>query len=266
MQELPEITSIKNPRIKHLLELQTKSRVRRKEGLFVIEGLLEVERAATAGYIFKDVYFNNKLIDAATAGKYCKSGNQPVILSPEVYEKVTYRQSTGGIITIAHAQSHTLEDFNLSANPLLLITEAVEKPGNIGALVRTADAAGADGLIICDPKTDIYNPNIIRASTGGIFTVPLAVAETDTVIQWVRSKKIRIYCTALGASSRYDKVDYTKPSAIVMGTEATGLSEKWLSASDQNIIIPMQGNLDSLNVSVSAAVVIFEAARQRDFK
>jgi TrmH family RNA methyltransferase len=266
LPELLEITSSKNPRIKHLLELQTKSKVRRKEGLFVIEGLPEIERAAAAGYDFKHVYFNKRLTDAGTANKYCHSGNQPVSVSPEVYEKITYRQSSGGLIAIAHSKSHTLEELHLSPNPLLLIIEAVEKPGNIGALLRTADAAGANGLIICDPRTDIYNPNIIRASTGGIFTVPVAVAESGTVIQWAKSKRIRIFCTALSASSRYDKVDYTKPSAIVMGTEATGLSEKWLSVSDQNIIIPMQGALDSLNVSVSAAIVIFEACRQRDFQ
>lgn len=266
MPEPLEITSGKNPKIKHLLELQTKSKVRRKEGLFVIEGLPEIERAAAAGYDFKHVFFNKRLIDAGTANKYCHKGNQPVILSPEVYEKVTYRQSSGGLIVIAQAKSHTLEELHLSRNPLLLIIEAVEKPGNIGALLRTADAAGADGLIICDPRTDLYNPNIIRASTGGIFTVPIAVAESDTVIQWAKSNTIRIYCTALTASSRYDKVDFSQSSAIVMGTEATGLSEKWLSASNNNIIIPMQGTIDSLNVSVSAAVVLFEAARQRGFK
>lgn len=245
--------------------MQTKSKIRRKEGLFVIEGLLEVERAAAAGYNFKEVYFNKELIDAGTAGKYCKKGSLPIVVSPEVYEKVAYRESSGGIIVLSHARNHALENLQLSANPLLLITEAVEKPGNIGALLRTADAAGADALVVCDPRTDIYNPNIIRASTGGIFTVPIAIGESDAVIQWAKSNKIRIYGAALNASIRYDKIDYTKPSAIIMGTEATGLSKKWLSATDQNIIIPMQGNLDSLNVSVSAAVIIFEAARQRDF-
>ena len=266
MQEPLEIISTKNPRVKQLLELQTKSRNRRREGLFVIEGLLEVERAAKAGYSFKHVYFNKKLVDETTAATYCLPGEQPVSLSPAVYEKVAYRQSTGGIIAVAYAQQHSLENLTLSSNPLLLVAEAVEKPGNLGALIRTADAANIDGLIICDPLTDIYNPNVIRASTGGVFNVPIAIADTDLVIQWLRSQQINIYCTALTASVRYDKIDYRKPSVIVMGTEATGLSERWLRASTQNIIIPMLGQLDSLNVSVSAAIVVFEAARQRDFK
>lgn len=267
MPDIPEITSTKNPRIKHLLELQTKSKTRRKENLFVIEGLLEISRADNAGYRFKSVYFNRSLINANDLKNYIKHQEvQPVALSDEVYHKVAYRQSTGGIIAVAETKSHTLEQMKVSSNPLLLITESVEKPGNIGALLRTADAAGVDGFIICDPLTDLYNPNVIRSSIGAVFTVNVAVADTDSVINWLQSNKISIYGTALTASKRYDKINYSHPSAIIMGTEATGLSDKWLNVSDQNIIIPMLGEMDSLNVSVSAAVVIFEAARQRDFK
>lgn len=264
MSEILEITSTKNTRIKRLLDLQSRSRSRRKEGLFVIEGILELERALKAGYKIEEVYFNRNMISDEQAEAY-RAAKGTTVISNEVYSKIAYRQGSGGVIAIAKAKRHGLQDLTLSKNPLLLITEAVEKPGNIGALLRTADAAGADALIVCDPLTDIYNPNVIRSSIGGIFTVPVATGSSEAVIKYLKDNKINIYCTALTASKRYDTVDYSKGSAIVMGTEATGLSKSWLENSDQNVIIPMQGEMDSLNVSVSAAVVVFEAARQRDF-
>ena len=267
MSDQPDITSIKNPRIKHLLELQTKSRSRRKEGLFIIEGLLEIERAARAGYSFEEVFYNGRLISSQEIKKYnLPYKGKAMNLTAEVYEKVAYRKTSGGIIAVVRSREHPLENVKLSSNPLLLVIESIEKPGNIGALLRTADAAGIDGLIICDPLTDLYNPNVIRSSIGAVFTVPIAIAESGEVINWLKENSIRIYGTALSASKRYDLSDFSKPSAIVMGTEATGLSDQWLKAADQNIIIPMLGEMDSLNVSVSAAVVIFEATRQRGFK
>jgi TrmH family RNA methyltransferase len=148
---------------------------------------------------------------------------------------------------------------------LILILEGVEKPGNLGAILRTADAAGIDAVIICDPQTDFYNPNVIRSSIGCVFTKQLASATSAETIEWLRQKKVNIYCTYLQASKPYHTIDYTKPSAIVMGTESTGLSEIWVENSNANIIIPMQGKIDSMNVSTAAAVVVFEAKRQRGF-
>jgi TrmH family RNA methyltransferase len=149
---------------------------------------------------------------------------------------------------------------------LVLILEGVEKPGNLGAVLRTADAAAVDAVIICDPQTDFYNPNVIRSSVGCIFTNQLAAASSEETIEWLRKNNIAIFCTYLKASKSYHLTDFTQPSAIVMGTEATGLSDVWVKNSTANIIIPMLGKIDSMNVSNAAAVVVYEAMRQREFK
>jgi len=163
-------------------------------------------------------------------------------------------------------KAHSLEQIKLSKNPLVLILESVEKPGNLGALLRTADAAGVDAVIICDPQTDFYNPNVIRSSVGCVFTTPIASATSEDTIAWLKHNAITVYCTYLKAAKPYHETDYTGPCAIVMGTEATGLSDLWIKSSTNNIIIPMQGKIDSMNVSTAAAVVVFEAKRQRAFR
>ncbi|MDP4207104.1 MAG: RNA methyltransferase, partial [Bacteroidota bacterium] len=187
-------------------------------------------------------------------------------VSRDVYEKIAYRENSGGIVALARPRQHQLEDIPLSNVPLLLVLESVEKPGNLGALLRTADAAGLDGVIVCDPQTDLYNPNVVRSSIGCLFSVPVAICNSSEAIEWMRTKGITIYCTYLQAAVPYHTVDFKRPSAIVMGTEADGITPLWVKAADQNIIIPMRGDADSMNVSTSAAVVVFEACRQRDFK
>ena len=182
-----------------------------------------------------------------------------------VFEKIAYRESTGGIIALVEQRHHTLDRIQLSKNPLILIVEAVEKPGNLGALLRTADAAGVDAVVICDPQTDFYNPNVIRSSVGCVFTKQLATASSLETITWLKANSVKIYCTYLSAARYYHEIDFTSSSAIVMGTEATGLSDLWIENADANIIIPMLGKIDSMNVSTAAAVVIFEAKRQRGF-
>ena len=167
------------------------------------------------------------------------------------------------MIAVAEQKIHRLENIKLSTNPLLLILEAVEKPGNLGAVLRTADAAAVDAVIICDPQTDFYNPNVIRSSVGCVFTNQLAAVSSEEAIAWLKKNQIQIFCTSLQASKPYHLVDYTKPCAIVMGTESTGLSEIWTKNSNTNIIIPMRGKIDSMNVSNATAVVVFEALRQR---
>ena len=267
MPDILKITSTKNPRVKHLLDLQNKSKVRRREEQFIIEGQLELKRAVERNYTVEEIYINENIISINESQRLLPEyHNSYTILSSEVYEKVAYRKTTGGLIAVAKPKKHHLSELNLSSNPLLLVVEAVEKPGNIGALLRTVDAAGIDGIVICDPLTDLYNPNVIRSSIGGIFTTSVAVSNSNEVVEWLKSKNIQILSTALTASARYDQIDYIKPSAVVFGAESTGLSDLWLNESDENIIIPMNGIMDSLNVSVSAAIVIFEAARQRDFK
>ncbi len=187
-------------------------------------------------------------------------------ITRDVYQRVSHRKTTEGIVAIAIVKNLFIKDLNLSENPLILIAEAPEKPGNLGALLRTADAAHVDAVIIANPKTDLYNPNIIRSSVGCIFTNQITTGSTDEIILFLKEKNINIFSAALSASVAYTDVNYTEPCAIVVGTEATGLSNEWLQNASQNIIIPMQGEIDSLNVSVSAAIIIFEAKRQRGLK
>jgi RNA methyltransferase, TrmH family len=186
-------------------------------------------------------------------------------VTKDVFDKIAVRENSGGIIAVAEMKPHRLDQIKLSKNPLVLVLESVEKPGNLGAILRTADAAGVDAVIICDPQTDFYNPNVVRSSLGCVFTKQIAAATSEETIQWLNQNNITIYCTYLKASKAYHETDYTKPSALVMGTEATGLSDVWIKNSNANIIIPMGGKIDSMNVSTATAVVIFEAKRQRGF-
>jgi RNA methyltransferase, TrmH family len=261
----PLITSPQNAKVKNLLALE-KARERKNQNVFTIEGLKELSLAVTAGYSFKSIFFCPEIISFEKVLDMVKNESLLIPVDQSVFEKIAYRESTGGIIAIAEQRQHNLTDIRLSANPLLLIVEAVEKPGNLGALLRTADAAGIDAVIICDPQTDFYNPNVIRSSLGCVFTNQIASSTTLETIAWLKSNSIKIYCTYLKASEPYYVTDLKTPCAIVMGTEATGLSEEWVSSSDKNIIIPMQGEIDSMNVSTAAAVVIFEAKRQREFR
>lgn len=259
------ITSTQNPKIKSLLSLE-KPRERKKQCLFTIEGKREIELAIQAGYKVGNLFY---CVDIITEYEIAALGLNERLLVPvtnEVFEKIAVRESTGGLLAVAEQKTHRLEDIRLKSNPLLLIVEAVEKPGNLGAILRTADAAAVDAVIICDPQTDFYNPNVIRSSVGCVFTNQLAACSSDEAIDWLKKNNISIYCTYLKAAQPYHLVDYTKPSAIVMGTEATGLSPVWVNNSNGNIIIPMGGKIDSLNVSNAAAIVTFEARRQRNFR
>ncbi len=258
------ITSTQNPKIKSLLALE-KPRERRKQQLFVVEGSKEVRMAMEAGYRIGNIFFCEEILDKNESGDLLKQDKLLIPVSKEVFDKIAIRESTGGILAVAEQKMHRLQDIKLSANPLLLILEAVEKPGNLGAILRTADAAGVDAVIICDPQTDFYNPNVIRSSVGCVFTKQIASATSEETISWLKQNNVNIYCTYLKTSKPYHETDFTKPSAIVMGTEATGLSDNWVQNSTANIIIPMQGKIDSMNVSNAAAVVVFEARKQRGF-
>ncbi len=262
------LTSRQNDKVKQLVQLQ-KHNERIKQDRFIIEGIREIEKAIDSGYQFGAVFFVPKLIETDKIATLFGTSLPAKIyqINEDVYSKIAYRENSGGIIALTKPKIHELNTLasNLSANPLILVIEGVEKPGNIGAIYRTADAAGLDGIIICDSKTDLYNPNIIRASLGCVFTVPTAISNSHNAVQWLTEHKIIIYCTSLDKAVQYHTIDYTKPSAIVMGTEATGVSNIWLEVSDSNIIIPMRGKTDSMNVSTSAAIIIFEACRQRNF-
>lgn len=259
------ITSTQNPKVKNLLALE-KPRERRKQCLFVIEGRKEVGLALDAGYKIGSLFFCEELISINEVSTLASNEQLLIPVARDVFEKIAVREGSGGILAVAEQKVHRLDEFQTGPSPLILVLESVEKPGNLGAILRTADAAGVDGVIICDPQTDFYNPNVIRSSVGCVFTQQIASATSDETIAWLKHRNVAIYCTYLKASKPYYSVDYKSPAAIVMGTESTGLSDRWVENSDANIIIPMQGKIDSMNVSTAAAVVIFEARRQRGFR
>lgn len=267
MTTAKHISSVHNALVKKVLLLQEKSRERKKFGLFILEGVRELQLAFANGYEAETILFQSEIISEKdiTALLVAFDVNPELIgLSKEVYHKLAYRETTEGVLAILKCKSHELQNLTFkNKNPLVLIAEAPEKPGNIGALLRTADAAHLDAVLIANPKSDVYNPNIIRSSVGCVFTNAIAVGSTQEIISFLKEKNIDIYCAALSAAEVYTNVNFTKPSAIVVGTEAEGLTEDWLNHSTKNIIIPMQGKIDSMNVSVSAAIIIFEAKRQR---
>ena len=265
--ETRQIKSLHNPLVKKVLLLREKSRERKKQGCFVLEGKKELEMALKGGYILEQLFFYGDVVPREAVLALISTTEprpMPISVSREVYRKLAYRESTEGVIALARCKSHALGDLDLpSTNPLILVAQSPEKPGNIGALLRTADGAGLGAVIIADPKTDLYNPNIVRSSLGALFTNQIAMGGSGEVIHFLKSRGIPIYGAALGASVPYDQIDFTGPSAIVVGTESTGLTQDWLAHTERDILIPMEGEIDSLNLSVSAAILIFEAKRQR---
>ncbi|WP_124980443.1 TrmH family RNA methyltransferase [Nonlabens xiamenensis] len=271
---MKHISSPHNAIIRHGEQLQRKSKARKKESMFMIEGQREIKLAAAGGWelihvlVCGDILLGNSDFEAQTVRQQLNLKNQVEIISvsPEVYEKLAYRSGTEGCIAFAKAQPHDLNQLQLSDNPLILIAESPEKPGNLGALLRTADAANVDALILAQPTVDLYNPNVIRSSVGCVFTVDIGVASTEDVIAFLAQQQIDLYAATLQTSTRYDLMDYQGATAIAVGTEATGLSTSMRAAARENILIPMSGSIDSMNVSVSAAIMLFEAKRQRDFQ
>ena len=271
------ITSAQNPKIKNLLLLQEKSKARREQGLFVVEGRRELEHCIEAGFRVRTVFvcpevagadFSTSLETTVSCHSEEAEGrreNLHIVEIPEaLYRKVAYREGTEGVLAEVEVRERRLEDLALSEHPLVMVLESVEKPGNLGAVLRSADAARADAVIVCDPLTDLWNPNLIRASIGAVFTVPTVCASSAETIDWLKSRGIRILTAQLQDSSWYYDTDMTGGTALVMGTESTGLTDVWRRAADAHIRIPMLGRLDSLNVSVSAAILLFEAVRQRN--
>lgn len=253
-----DITSTANPKIKWLYSLHTNS-TRRREGVFVVEGAKEIASALEAGYepqslfICPDIYGHE--VPKITEEMYT--------ISKECFAKVAYRIGSDGLIAVFKAKSKTLEELNFGENPFFLIVESVEKPGNLGAIIRTADGAHVDAVIVCDERTDVYNPNVIRSSVGTVFTKQVVAASNADVYDFLQKHEITPYGALLSEESKtYTDVDLSISSAVVLGTEHEGLSEFWQQRA-QPIIIPMLGSNDSLNVSNAAAVLAYEAVRQR---
>jgi TrmH family RNA methyltransferase len=263
---LKQITSAQNPYIKSLIQLQEKAKALKQSGIFLIEGMREIELAIKGDYELETLLFVPEVINNLQIFKSPNLQIELIEISKEVYKKLAYRDTTEGIIAVAKTKSLQLSELKLPKNPLTVVMEAIEKPGNIGAMLRTCDAANVDAVIIANPKTDLYNPNIVRSSVGCLFTNQIAMATTEETIDFLIQNKINFYSATLQNSTSYHAQDFTQPTALVVGTEATGLSELWREKATQNIIIPMQGEIDSMNVSVAAAILIFEAKRQRGFK
>jgi len=257
-----QIESAQNPKIKNLLKLQEKSRERKKQGLFVVEGIQENRLALSSGYEPQEFFVCRDIFNSALDLSEFKKVNAP----PPLFEKIAYRGTTGGIIGIYKTKSFDLKEIKLPENALIVILEAVEKPGNLGAVLRTCDGANVDLLIVCDPLADFYNPNVIRSSVGTVFTNRVISEEKEKVVEWLRHNKVQIVSTFLHEETKdLYETNLSKSSAIVLGTEATGLSDFWVKNSDILIKIPMNGKADSLNVSNAAAICIYEAFRQKNY-
>ena len=248
------LTSGQNPKIKDLLQLETKSRERKARGLFVVEGRREFARAVAAGWQTETLFVREGEPEADHAD---------FVVSAALYEKIACRGGTEGIVAVMRMKERALSEIPLSAAPLVLVLESVEKPGNLGAVLRTADAAGVDAVLVCDPLTDLFNPNLIRASLGALFSVPTVACTSQEAYAWLSANGITVLTAQLQDSSLYYDTDMVRPTAIVFGTEDKGLSAFWRERADAHIRIPMAGAMDSLNVSVSAAILAFEAVRQR---
>ena len=273
--DIEQITSLQNPKIKDIVALRAHSELRRERGVFIVEGQRELSRCIEGGYRLSSVFFCESIItEDEMSGMFSnislftfKEDFKMFRVSDKVYEKIAYRDTTEGLLAIVESGSpKVLDELVLSDNPLVVVLESVEKPGNLGAVLRTTDACRADAVIVCDPLTDIFNPNLIRASLGGVFVQNVVACTSEEAIKWLKEKQFRIFTAQLQDSVDYYDSDMTGATALVFGTEADGLSDIWREASDCKIKIPMLGHIDSLNVSVSAAILCYEALRQRQKK
>ncbi|MBS1368559.1 MAG: RNA methyltransferase [Lentisphaeria bacterium] len=267
--EFVKIMSAQNEAVKHVIKLRDR-RPREKEQLTVLEGYRELTRAREYGMELVECYFSPShflgenefpLLEALAS-----EGVRVAEVAPHLLDRMAYRERPEGLIAIAKMKRHTLSVLPAVENGLYLVAEAVEKPGNLGSILRSADAAGVDGLIICNKCTDLYNPNVIRASTGALFTVPLAEAENDEAYAWLKEHGIKTLAATPHTENIYTDVDMTQAVAIVVGTEQTGLTELWMEHSDLPVRIPMLGKIDSLNVATATTILLYEAARQRGWK
>jgi TrmH family RNA methyltransferase len=255
------IISSHNDRILNIVKL-TKPRTRAQQGLFIIEGERELELALKQKYQIQELFYAPEL---CPVNKFTSHHLLTTEVSADIFKKIAYKEKPDGYLALAKIVNRELKDIKLTKNPLIIILETVEKPGNLGAILRTAYAAKVDAIIITDPQTDIYNPNVVRASMGHLFTNQVVVSDIKNTKKWLEKNNIKSYGATTQAKKYYHQANLKKPSAIVMGTEATGLSPEWLKSLDYEIKIPMQSGIDSLNVSVSTAIIVYEAKRQRDF-
>lgn len=262
-----DITSLQNPRVKHIVKLREDKRQRKKDGLILVEGFDELSLALGCGFVPQTLLSAPELASQTLTVPQAEN----LSVSRAVFEKISYRENPDGWMGIFPMPTRSLEELSLPEEPLILVAESVEKPGNLGAILRTADAAGVDAVLVCDPRVDVWNPNVIRASRGAVFAVPVVEVESARALDWLRrrpeplegSRKMRVVAASPAGSAAYTSVDMKGPLAIAVGTEDEGLTDFWMSASDACVNIPMNGKVNSLNVSIAAALMIYEAKRQR---
>jgi RNA methyltransferase, TrmH family len=254
-----DITSLQNPKIKYIVKLRVDKRQRQKDGVMLVEGYDELTLALSSGLKPESLLTAPELVS--------RSLDSPAAdittVTRAVFEKISYRDNSDGWLGIFPIPKRTLDDLKLSASPLVIVAESVEKPGNLGAILRTADAAGVDALLVCDPRVDLWNPNVVRASRGAVFTVPTVVVDSPNALAFFRSKKMRVLAATPSAEVSYTDVDLKEPVAIAVGTEDEGLTDFWMQNSDIKVLIPMTGKVNSLNVSIATALITYEAVRQR---
>jgi len=269
-----DITSLQNPRVKNIVKLRDDKKQRQKDGLMLVEGFDEINLALAAGHVPQALLIAPGLAvshrrDADARGtngvtREIKDVATDILtVSPAVFEKLSYRENPDGWLAVFPIPRVSLEDLELSQSPLVIVAESIEKPGNLGAILRTADAASVDAVIVCDPRVDAYSPNVVRASRGTIFTVPVVEAKGAQALVFLQRHGIRVLAATPYAEEEYTRQDLRGPFAVAVGTEDEGLSDVWLSQADVKVKIPMMGKVNSLNVSVSTALIVYEAVRQR---
>lgn len=254
-----DITSLQNPRIKYFVKLRDDKKTRNQDGLMLVEGYDEIQLAVAAGHIPQTLLSAPELVSRQISGSFPET----ITVNRVVFEKLSYRENPDGWMGIFPIPHTALDDLKLSKSPLLIVAESIEKPGNLGAMLRTADAAGVDALLLCDPRVDLWNPNVVRASRGAVFSVPTVECDNESALEWLKSRKMRVLAATPSADVMYSNVDMRKPVAIAVGTEDEGLTDFWMSTADVKVKIPMMGKVNSLNVSVSTALIVYEAVRQR---
>ncbi len=257
---MTDITSLQNTRVKHIVKLREDKRQRQKDGLLLVEGYDEIQLAIASGQTPQTLLTAPELASHPLTFPSAET----LTVSRAVFEKMSYRDNPDGWLAVFPIPRISLESESLlSANPLVIVAESIEKPGNLGAILRTADAAGVDTLLVCDPRADPWNPNVVRASRGTVFSVPVVECDNPSALAWLRSHKIQVLAATPSAEENYSNVDMTRPTAIAVGTEDEGLTDFWMSNADVKVRIPMLGKVNSLNVSVSTALIVYEAVRQR---
>jgi TrmH family RNA methyltransferase len=257
-----DITSLQNPRVKHIVRLRDEKRQRRADGLMLVEGYAEIQLALSAGYRPRTIFSAPELVSHQL--DVDDTDMERITVSRAVFEKISYRENPDGWLAVFPIPRVSIDGLKLSDLPLVIVAESVEKPGNLGAILRTADAAGADALLVCDPRVDLWNPNVVRASRGAVFSVATVECDNALALRWLKKHGIRILAATPSADEVYSSTNLRQPVAIAVGTEDEGLSEFWMSHADTKVRIPMMGRVNSLNVSVSTALIVYEAVRQRN--